>query len=340
MRQKSLLRRLCSLAQIILIHFNVLEESMVKQIVAQHYQILEMRLGTRGIADLISYVKTSRNQFMQYCLDNPLISDPGVDQYGLPKGMPYLKDLSSSRNGIRAALTLLTLTRAFTINEDPDISTITDKWSGSDTITELELSVALRVLNVRRGIIPEWNFPHTSTKSGPSGQALLTSLHELTLLPHQLIADIQLLGGRSLSIHIDECTEGLDILEFIRPKNFKQKYFTLAWWWRTLFGISKEKIRRLSYFPDKEGKTRIIAVFDYWSQSCLRPLHNKVNTLLKRIHSDCTFDQNSFTEKTPTDLKGHSFHSIDLTAATDRMPITLQKRVIEHLFDSKDKSNA
>lgn len=230
MRQKSLLRRLCSLAQIILIHFNVLEESMVKQIVNQHYQILLMRLKARGIADLVSYVKTSRNQFMQYCLGNPLTSDPGVDLLGLPKGMPYLKDLSSSRDGIRAALTLLTLTRAFTINKNPDISTITDKWSGSDTITETELFAALKVLNIRKGVIPKWSFPHTSTKSGPSGQALLTSLHELTLLPSQLIADIQLLGGESLSTHIEECTEGLDILEYIKPKNFKQGYFTLAWW--------------------------------------------------------------------------------------------------------------
>lgn len=62
--------------------------------------------------------------------------------------------------------------------------------------------------------------------------------------------------------------------------------------------------------------------------------------MLKTIHSDCTFDQDSFTKKTPTDLKGHSFHSIDLTAATDRMPIALQRRVVEHLFGDKDKSLA
>jgi len=200
--------------------------------------------------------------------------------------------------------------------------------------------VALFVLKIRKGVIPDWSFPHTSTKSGPSGQALLTSLHELTLLPQSLITNIKLLGGKSLSEHIDESIEGLDILEFIRPKNFKQKYFTLAWWWRTLFGIQKERIRKLSYFPDKEGKTRVIAIFDYWSQTSLRPLHNRINSMLKRIYSDCTFDQNSFTEKTPTDLKGNSFHSIDLTAATDRMPIALQKRVVEHLYGSAEKSEA
>jgi len=114
------------MAQIILIQFNVLEEGVVKAIVSQHLNLLLRRLETRGIEDLISYVKTSRNQFMQYTLGEPLINDPGVDQYGLPKGMPYLKDLSLSCEGIRAALTLLTLTRAFTLNKTPDLTTISN----------------------------------------------------------------------------------------------------------------------------------------------------------------------------------------------------------------------
>lgn len=53
-----------------------------------------------------------------------------------------------------------------------------------------------------------------------------------------------------------------------------------------------------------------------------------------------TFDQNGFTNNTRAPQQGHCYHSIDLTAATDRMPIALQKRVVELLFDSKEKANA
>lgn len=97
----------------------------------------------------------------------------------------------------------------------------------------------------------------------------------------------------------------------------------------------------MSYFADKEGKTRVIGICDYWSQSCLRPLHLHVNSVLRKILSDCTFDQDRFSSILPQmQLRNNSFHSIDLSAATDRMPIKLQKRLVEHLYGSLDKSDA
>jgi len=42
-----------------------------------------------------------------------------------------------------------------------------------------------------------------STKRGPIGQALLTAVTELTLLPQELIDDIRLLGGTKLGELID-----------------------------------------------------------------------------------------------------------------------------------------
>jgi len=64
--------------------------------------------------------------------------------------------------------------------------------------------------------------------------------------------------------------------------------------------------------------------------------------ILRRIKSDCTFNQNAFASRL-TELQnkkqGH-YYSIDLKAATDRMPIALQKRVVAYIFDSKEKSDA
>jgi len=69
----------------------------------------------------------------------------------------------------------------------------------------------------------------------------------------------------------------------------------------------------------------VIAICDYWTQSILKPLHNKLNSLLRRIKSDCTFNQDAFAG-----ILGSSgpYHSLDLKAATDRMPVAFQERVI------------
>jgi hypothetical protein len=167
---------------------------------------------------------------MQYSLGKPLKDLPGLDKDGFPQGISFLKHLATSPQGIRAALTLLTLTRAFTLRSDPNLKTITDPWLGTDTISDLELRTVLSAFKIRSGSVGEWKSLHTSTKSGPIGQALLSSLSELTLLPSKLLANIKLIGGNSLSNLIDENNEALDILEFIRPKNFKPKWFTISWW--------------------------------------------------------------------------------------------------------------
>lgn len=56
-------------------------------------------------------------------------------------------------------------------------------------------------------------------------------------------------------------------------------------------------VRKLSCFADKEGKTRVIAIGDYFSQTVLKGLHNYLYKVLKKIPQDCTFDQGKFRDK-------------------------------------------
>lgn len=70
-----------------------------------------------------------------------------------------------------------------------------------------------------------------STKRGPQGQAILSSLSELTLIPHTLLENILLIGGPSLRKLVEENMEGLDVLEAVAPKGFRTTtpgYFTIA----------------------------------------------------------------------------------------------------------------
>jgi len=80
----------------------------------------------------------------------------------------------------------------------------------------------------------------------------------------------------------------------------------------------------------------VIAILDYWSQTALRPLHDHLNQVLRRLgRIDGTFDQGAFTWIASLS----PLHSLDLSNATDRMPIALQRRVISHVVD-EDFANA
>jgi hypothetical protein len=169
-----------------------------------------------------------------------------------------------------------------------------------------------------------WSRFHMSTKSGPLGQAILTSVTELTLLPQELLASIRVVGGAKLSRVIDLLMVG------------RFGDLSLASIWATLFPPKTKSFRKLSYFADKEGKTRVIAILDYWSQTALRPLHEHLNKCLRRLGKvDCTYNQGAFTWLASLS----PLHSLDLSNATDRMPLALQRRVISHIA-GEDFANA
>jgi hypothetical protein len=97
-------------------------------------------------------------------------------------------------------------------------------------------------------------------------------------------------------------------------------------------------IRKITPIPDKEGKTRLIAIFDYWSQCSLRGLHKELNNLLKTMSEDCTFNQGNF-KSLLSQPPGTIFHSVDLKAATDYMPVNLQEFVLS-LLTSEEYAKA
>lgn len=98
-------------------------------------------------------------------------------------------------------------------------------------------------------------------------------------------------------------------------------------------------MRKLTPIPDKEGKTRIIAIFDYFSQCSLKPLHESLNKILKDgLKEDCTFNQSNF--KSLLDLPpGTVYHSVDLKAATDYMPVNYQEYVLSALTSKEFAEN-
>lgn len=129
------------------------------------------------------------------------------------------------------------------------------------------------------------------------GRAFLSALRELPWVLNHFRRDIETIAGPKLASR-------LAILEKYIPHPIQS--------------VCTSKLGKLSVFGDKEGKTRIVAITDYWTQTSLKPIHDHLMRLLRGIKVDCTFNQDNY--KHLLSLPG-PFSSFDLSSATDRMPL-------------------
>lgn len=166
----------------------------------------------------------------------------------------------------------------------------------------------------------QWEEHHLSLKAGPGGgPAILGALSDLVSLPGTLIESIKVLGGELLSENIEQVLEMIPLLQSVPLKLFK---------------VQVGAFRRIGGIPDKEGKTRVIAMLDFWSQSALRPLHFFLFDILRRIPQDVTFSQGSFVDHVRRWGRGVTLYSVDLSSATDRFPIDLIASVLKGVLPS------
>jgi len=94
---------------------------------------------------------------------------------------------------------------------------------------------------------------------------------------------------------------------------------------------------RLSLKEEAAGKIRVFAITDSVSQAVLKPIHKFIFGLLKNIPQDGTFDQvlplkYLLDMKVKGELGSSLFHSYDLSAATDRLPLKFQEQCLSLLF--------
>jgi hypothetical protein len=317
----------------------------------------------------IAYIKMMKQIIMSYLSDKPQKEVKmiiGINRRnGLPKQISYLHDLIESRDplSLRFVFTLLSISRTLPGWKDPDLSTLI-KPSGSCQEMEKELSSFIPVF------LSEYNYKlklksyfeqedlHFSNKSGPIGRATKDALMDLKFMPEILKNILLSTSIRPVMIHYDT----------IFKQALAEKWYLVTKYWnkiskpfeykfseRTYKQFSNRSInervdmvwdinnqfrkdpssyhiRKLSIVKDPEAKSRIIAIFDYWSQTWLKQIHSIHFNFLKTIPYDRTFTQ------CPTILNkplGHKYYSFDLSAATDRFPISFQENFIKECFDEQ-----
>lgn len=97
-------------------------------------------------------------------------------------------------------------------------------------------------------------------------------------------------------------------------------------------GVIREKI-------EVGGKTRLFAVVDWFTQTALKPLHNCIMNWAKKLPQDSSSDHNIGANTLRQWLKQKknpvSVFSVDLTTATDSIPIIFQGEILAHLIGSR-----
>lgn len=214
---------------------------------------------------------------------------------------------------IRWSLSLLSITRVLLGGKEVDLSSITDPTTGNHLeISDYELSEFHK--KIGRPKLPYlWKDYHWSTKSGPNGPALQGALADLVMIDKSPIKE-------DLKTFYDQDAPLWRLLTAIPSPLFQ---LVMAY-----FKVPARRLRKLSVKEDKETKSRVFAILDYWSQSALGTLHKSLYKLLDSIPGDCTFNQTRLVSEFAKNFNGHYYHSLDLKSATDRFPLEIQRRLL------------
>jgi len=245
---------------------------------------------------------------------------------------------------IKFILTLTNLYRVLSFNGNCDIKTITDPYSGTATCDDF-------TPHLKRFIL------------------LFTKSDNLILkatAPFQILTSSPSSGYRGYSSRLDSLFKSLYTMKFFN-ESVERSWFYLAVFCkmnilRTLYSRTSNIIDRAKtrfkgistilydYIPPKEqnenlflgrlchkvepaGKVRVFAMVDPWTQWVLKPLHNWLFKILSKHQMDGTFNQLKPLKSVPFGKVPIS--SLDLSAATDRLPIWLQQMLLSKIFGEK-----
>jgi len=245
------------------------------------FQKVEKTIENKGIRYALAHYKEVRLGYTRWLSGrqlkpSDLSSRIGLTRSGLPKDLgsllPIVEGLPSP-SIMRVIMTLLCWGR--TIELKPELKPLNSITAPSNpghiNVPEFQEWVKSYMVGKRR---PNPIEPFTSYTpmygQGPNGPSLRTSCWEATQLDSHLIEQFSTIAPG--------LTE--------RVKALKASLPNLGENWNKRFNLSKGttfRYGKISRIPDKEGKTRVIAVTNFWTQQALKPLHDSCEGVLKSL---------------------------------------------------------
>lgn len=284
-------------------------------------QIYLSRSQTRGKESAVKFCKELNTVCERYALRQTITPIPWTksDKDGFPKclGAKFKSFLrSSDTRKVVLALSVMRSCESLRLPISKDISTVTAPCKADTDLIDDILGFTSQWVSVLQTVSLRRLKYHYTVKNGPNGHALHTSDTDLSTV----MADPKLWGA-------------------ILTISDKLKNKTLA---KANVDTSQQGLHsKLIQFPDKSGKTRTVAIVDYYSQRCLKPLHNMLMEILSSLVSDGTYSHQNVGKFAQLKTKEKSFiYCADLTAFTDRFPAIIQRKLLFELLKDDDLSQA
>jgi len=302
-----------------------------------YIRFLNHLYSEKGLKVSIERIKLDRLRVYQYLSGFKQEKDKSLTYDGLPKKLKTLIPLIREGKplNLRFISTLLYSLRRFNLPLDPKISSITNESEAQDysrifkyTIPFIKKLIRITPKSFRekddltgnllvKFKTPIWEEYHMTAKKGPSkGQGLVNCLQDLVSMPDTLINSISSLGGDLLSKNLTTLLLNVEELSNVLGSPVTE---------------DKTFVRRIASFGDSEGKTRLIALVDYFSQTALKPLHTRVMGVLRCIPQDQTFNQGEGLKELTFDPQ-RTYHSFDLVAFTDRFAIKICAELLSKMY--------
>jgi hypothetical protein len=287
------------------------------------------------------------------------------DSSGIPKDLktfiPFLKSKNINRR--RACLTLLKSYVQIYDEVSKDTTTITDQSTGEDLSDFMPYfdKVIDRYKYFLKPYISDESM-HKSSKKGPNGLALLNLDKDFFAIRDNGILETvkefhsemtKISTGKAkqeVSLKQDLYPE-LDLIVFESDRLIEDRLNRKLNMMKHVETMMKHAIKyepnrynncehsKIGFIAEGGCKTRVIAIGDYFTQDALKPLHKSLYRCLNKLKTDGTSSHNRISQLVKSKTKSSTYvGSFDLTAATDRFPISLQERVICGLYNQNVSS--
>lgn len=235
----------------------------------------------------------------------------------------------------RLLLSTLNLARVMVVPSTPRVESITNAFSGKD---ETASAFSFKEIFKRLGINPvdakaelsrrcADGELHESMSAGPNGHAVWSAhldayeVWEDKPLLKYLTIFCKAVGIKTIDSRI---TNVLTTFKWFDLQTSEEKPFS--------HGCHS----KLHALYEKSTKARIIAIGDFFTQSALTPMHDVLAGILRTLPSDFTFNQDGgFQKVMDMSTTNNNLNSLDLSSATDRLPVKAQAAMLSALFDSK-----
>jgi len=327
-------------------------KSIVNMIISilRSFSAIANRQGIKGLVLYLKQVSVLTQQII--CGYKIPTTNPRVkrDKTGIPCIFPLaVRNQIRLRRAsfIRFSLTMASIYRDLSFKAKPNLESITAPYSGEALIIKEIISfiptfVKLFVGPVRKFSLEGMFVWFPILKSSPQCFGSLSSTNPIVMIrsagaltPSQ-IENLRTLWALSAPWTKTDHTKNkgmYNIITHLYLYSFPDVLSGCLEMAKALTSLYKSGsfTGKLGFKNEAAGKVRVYAMVDPWTQLVMFPIHRCLFKILKG-HSDIdgTFDQLSSIQR----LKGFkSLYSMDLSSATDRLPISIQTPLIQKVFN-------